>query len=147
MFRRQVEVVDMIGCDEADQIVNRVKELSARICPSCGCSGECEPVIAPSTVSTALIVQAQPPAHIELDKAGYFVIIPRPEKGDIVVEHYSYDNKMLWVIEGRDARSIYWTIIHNGWVTQLSHAAYLGKELTRAELSLKSGIKFIQDGA
>lgn len=82
-----------------------------------------------------------------MDKAGYFVIIPRADKGDIVVEHYSYDNKMLRIIEGRDARSICATIIQNGWVSQLGHAAYLGKELTRAEFSLKHGIKFVQDGA
>ena len=146
-FRRQVEVVDMIGCDDADLVVNRIKELSAKARPSCGCAGECEPVIAPSTISSVPIVPAQPPTHVELDKAGYFVIVPRVEKGDLVVEHYSYDNKMLRTIEGRHARSIYWTIIQNGWVSQLSHAAYLGKELTRAELSLQQGFKFVQDGA
>jgi tetrahydromethanopterin S-methyltransferase subunit A len=54
--------------------------------------------------------------------------------------------KLLRVIEGRDARSIYGTIIQSGWVSQLSHAAYLGKELTRAELSLKHGFNFVQDG-
>jgi tetrahydromethanopterin S-methyltransferase subunit A len=90
---------------------------------------------------------AEPPARVEMDKAGYFVIIPRGERGAIVVEHYSYDNKMLRTIEGCDARGIYSTIIQNGWVSQLSHAAYLGKELTRAELSLKHGFKFVQDGA
>jgi tetrahydromethanopterin S-methyltransferase subunit A len=51
------------------------------------------------------------------------------------------------VIEGQDARSIYWTIVKNGWVTQLSHAAYLGKELAKAELSIKMGFKYVQDGA
>lgn len=146
-FRRQVEVVDMIGCDDPDTIVNCVKELSAKTRTSCGCSSECEPVIAPAAVSDVPTIQAQPLARVELDKAGYFVIIPRAERGDIVVEHYSYDNKLLRNIEGRDARSIYWTIIQNGWVSQLSHAAYLGKELTRAELSLKHGFKFVQDGA
>lgn len=82
-----------------------------------------------------------------MDKAGYFVIIPQPEKGIIAAEHYSYDNRLLRVVEGRDARSIYWTIIENGWVTQLSHAAYLGRELAKAELSVKIGFKYVQDGA
>lgn len=35
----------------------------------------------------------------------------------------------------------------NGWVTQLGHAAYLGRELMRAAFSLKHGFRFIQDGA
>ncbi len=51
------------------------------------------------------------------------------------------------VIEGKDARSVYATIIANGWVTQLSHAAYLGKELARAEISLYRGVPYVQDGA
>jgi len=38
-------------------------------------------------------------------------------------------------------------IINNKWVTELSHAAYLGKELTKAELSITKGFKFVQDGA
>lgn len=146
-FRRQVEVVDMIGCDDVDLVINRIKDLPVAKPSSCGCSGEDEPVIPPASVSKAPIVRAQPPTRVEMDKAGYFVIIPREEKGDIIVEHYSYDNKMLQTIEGRDARSIYSTIVQHGWVSQLSHAAYLGKELTRAELSLKHGFKFVQDGA
>jgi tetrahydromethanopterin S-methyltransferase subunit A len=61
--------------------------------------------------------------------------------------HYSYDNRLLRVIEGKDARSVYWTIIENGWITQLSHAAYLGKELAKAEISIKSGLGYLQDAA
>lgn len=93
------------------------------------------------------IIQAKESIKAELDKVGYFVIIPQREKGILTGEHYSYDNKLLRVIEGRDARSIYWTLIENGWVTQLSHAAYLGKELAKAELSIKLGFKYVQDGA
>jgi len=42
---------------------------------------------------------------------------------------------------------IYWTIIENGWVCEMSHAAYLGKELTKAEMSMKLGFKYVQDKA
>ncbi|MGH8066185.1 MAG: DUF4346 domain-containing protein [Candidatus Entotheonellia bacterium] len=73
--------------------------------------------------------------------------IHQAEKGVISVEHYAYDNTLLHVIEGRNARAICSGIIHNGWVTELSHAAYLGKEWARAEFSLKYGFKYIQDGA
>lgn len=37
------------------------------------------------------------------DKAGYFVIIPRPQKGLISAEHDAYDNMLLYVIEGPSA--------------------------------------------
>jgi hypothetical protein len=93
------------------------------------------------------VVQAQESSRVEMDRAGYFVILPQPANGTIVVEHYAYDNRLLRVIEGRNARSIYSTLIANGWVTQLSHAAYLGKELARAESSVHLKSKYVQDGA
>ncbi len=145
-FRNQVNVVDLIGCEDVDTIVAKLKELAQKPQPTCGCSTCSQEVSAGAEVTTP-VVQAQDPTAIEMDKAGYFVILPQPEKQAIRVEHYAYDNRLLRVIEGTNARSIYWTIIESGWVTQLSHAAYLGKELTRAELSLVLAIKFVQDGA
>ena len=65
----------------------------------------------------------------------------------INIEYYAYDNSLLQVIEGTTAQAIYKMIIKNGWVTELSHAAYLGKELVKAELSLQYGFKYVQDGA
>jgi tetrahydromethanopterin S-methyltransferase subunit A len=63
------------------------------------------------------------------------------------VEHYAYDHTLLRTIEGKTARTLYTTIVRNGWVTDLGHAAYLGKELARAERSLREGTRFVQDGA
>jgi tetrahydromethanopterin S-methyltransferase subunit A len=92
-----------------------------------------------------VIATAPDPARIKLDKAGYFVI--QPQDGAILVEHYDYKDRLIRVIEGKDARTIYWTLINNGWVSKMDHAAYLGKELLRAELSLKHGFPFVQDAA
>ena len=86
----------------------------------------------PVAVWTIPVIQAEESAGVEMDKAGYFVIIPQPGKGLIVVEHYSYDHKLLRVIEGKDARNLYRILIQNGWVTQLSPAGYLGEELAKA---------------
>jgi tetrahydromethanopterin S-methyltransferase subunit A len=69
------------------------------------------------------------------------------DKGVISVEHYSPDNRLLRIIEGKDSADIYKKIIENHWITELSHAAYIGKELVRAELSMKFDFKYIQDGA
>ena len=84
---------------------------------------------------------------VVMDKAGYFVILPLADKGIIYVEHYGYDNTLLRVIEGATARALCKTIVANGWVSELNHAAYLGRELTKAELSLTHGLAFLQDGA
>jgi tetrahydromethanopterin S-methyltransferase subunit A len=145
-FRQQVQVVDMIGCVDAAQIAERVRELAQTATPACTCETGAEHTI-PVQLAAVETIQATEPARVVLDKAGYFVIMVQPERGIIIVEQYAYDNQLLRVIEGTTARSIYWTLIDHGWVTLLSHAAYLGKELAKAELSAALGYHYVQDGA
>ncbi len=95
----------------------------------------------------AKVIAAEPGDRVVMDKGGYFVILPLRDKNLINVEHYAYDDRLLRIIEGKNARALYATIIQNGWVTELSHAAYLGRELTKAELSLLHNLKYTQDGA
>jgi tetrahydromethanopterin S-methyltransferase subunit A len=142
-FRTQVRIVDMIGCEDAGLVARKVKALARKMHMPCGAREYARVVKPPVPVER---VEARRTAKVPLDKAGYFVILPVPAKGCLSVEHYANDNRLLRVIEGKDARSLYGTIIRNGWVSLLSHAAYLGKELQRAELSMKLGFKFIQDG-
>lgn len=144
-FRNQVEPVDMIGCTDVAAIHAKVNELAdapprtaeATFVPP-GATEQYEAV-------DRVIAKSVDPARIKLDKAGYFVI--NIEEGALLVEHYNYQNMLLRVIEGPDARSICLTIVSNGWVVQLDHAAYLGRQLAKAELSLGSGSEFLQDGA
>lgn len=145
-FKKQVQVIDLIGCEGVKVIASRIGALSERAGATCSCH-ECSGEGKPFEISTVPVIQARKKGNVQMDRSGYFVVIPRPEKGTILAEHYSYDNQLLRAIEGKDAASIYQTIIENGWVTQLSHAAYVGKELAKAELSLKLGFKYIQDGA
>lgn len=94
-----------------------------------------------------IIIATEPSEVVRLDQAGYFVILPLTDKGLISVEHYTYDNTLQRTVEGTNARSLYLTIISSGWVSELTHAAYLGKELAKAELALQHGFKYVQDGA
>jgi len=161
-FRKQVQITDMIRCEDTKSITNKIMELSSKAAPaqtvsSCGCSCECS--TQPSAKSAVSISLKKPVTvtpkitvkeygkQVKLDKAGYFVILPVKKERNILVEHYSYDNKLLRKIEGKNSRDIYFEIINNHWVTELSHAAYLGKELARAELSITKGFKYVQDGA
>lgn len=144
-FRQQVEPVDMIGCTDIPAIHARVAELaeaaggkpeSKKTSPkNLTGQGDVERVIATGT----------DPERIKLDKSGYFVI--NIEGDTLSVEHYDYKEKLIRVIEGPDARSIYLTIVRNGWVSKLDHAAYIGKELARAEWCIECGVDFVQDGA
>lgn len=145
-FRRQVRVINRIGLEDAREIAAEIPKIAERDSNHCGCQTFNSDAAVTSISKVHKIVAAEP-SKVEMDKAGYFVILPRMDKKIILVEHYDYENRLLRVIEGKTARSIYWSIIRNRWVSQLSHAAYLGKELARAELSLKMGFKYVQDGA
>jgi tetrahydromethanopterin S-methyltransferase subunit A len=144
-FRRQVEPVDMIGCTDVSAIQLRVTELArAAAAKPRPAAGPATGIAAPEPTERVNATGTDP-QRIKLDPAGYFVI---NIVGDtLVVEHFDYREKLIRVIEGRDARSIYLTLVRNGWVSKLDHAAYLGKELARAELSIRHGLGFVQDGA
>lgn len=140
-FRKQVQIVDMIGCEDVNRVLEEIKKLARTVGPA-----SIGPVQGP-VAHTVPTFQAQDQASVELDKAGYFVIIPDRSKRSITVEFYAYDHSLLGVVIGSQPKSIYFTIIEKGWITLLSHAAYLGKELARAEFSLEMGLKYTQDGA
>lgn len=146
-FRDQVQVVDLIGNVDAKPICERIElAASTRSEIICSCTKGGDQAQQP-LVEVPPVIQASAAKKAELDKAGYFVIIPRAAENIITVEHYTCDNTLLRTIEGHDAKSVYSTIIRNGWVSSLSHAAYLGKELSKAELSMQMGFKYVQDGA
>jgi dihydropteroate synthase-like protein len=85
------------------------------------------------------IANAKPmPAEIEYDPKGNFRI---GIEGDTIVA----------AINGRAVRGTRWqdvfyTIMKNGDVTLLDHASYLGRELYKAELAIRYGRSFEQDG-
>lgn len=152
-FRNQVRMIDLIGCECIECVSEKVAELrqlepAAPLSQvSCGCTdGTCQAASPQeSVIATDVVEEAGQP--VKLDKAGYFVILPIADRMMIHVEHYSYDNRLLHVLEGTSARSLYLKIIEQNWVSEMSHAAYLGKELAKAQLSLSFGIPYSQDAA
>jgi Tetrahydromethanopterin S-methyltransferase, subunit A/Domain of unknown function (DUF4346) len=117
-------------------------------------------VLAAKRPTTALSVQSQSgsqtASHVErlqaraaktlhLDKAGFFVVLPQAATGLIICEHYENSGRLAHVIEGRQAALIAATVIQEGLVTQLDHAAYLGRELAKAEIALQTGSHYEQD--
>jgi len=153
VFRQQIQVINLIDCecidcvqDKIAEVCNQVVELAPQSI-SCSCSdGSCNvSSLEIDEVPVVFIDETNKP--VKLDKAGYFVILPILERKVIHVEHYNYDNLLLHVIEGASARSLFLKIIEQNWVSEMSHAAYLGKELTKAEINLTFGIPYNQDGA
>ena len=87
------------------------------------------------------------PNRMELDSSGYFVIYIDRNREIISMEHFSVDGVLDIIIEGKRGSEIYSSAIEKGLLSRLDHAAYLGKELERAERSLKMGVEYIQDAA
>jgi tetrahydromethanopterin S-methyltransferase subunit A len=141
-LRRRVAFIDMLTCREASRITARVEKLlAAGAQPNAG-------FVTQTTDSGVPRVTLPRDTHYEsrADKAGRFKI--RLEEQSIAVEHLNgKENRLLRVIEGKTARDVCLALIRNGWVSKLDHAAYLGRELARAELALRSGRPFTQDSA
>ena len=98
-----------------------------------------------SVEEAAEVVPAEPDDGLELDEGGWFRIEVDREEGALVAVHYTEPGKPHLVVKGRDARDVYQTIFRRGLVRQYDHAAYLGKELMKAELALKLGRSYVQD--
>ncbi len=82
-----------------------------------------------------------------LDTEGMFRIIVDRNKENIVALHFAAlkADKPINIIKGKTAESVYGKIVEMGLVTKLDHAAYLGSELAKAEIALKTGKEYIQD--
>ncbi|BAZ23095.1 hypothetical protein NIES4073_39830 [Kalymmatonema gypsitolerans NIES-4073] len=109
--------------------------------------------------------------HIDLDPGGYFIIYLNREEGLIYAKHFTnvIDERGLavdpetgkvipargkverthtTVFSGRTAKELSVKIFEEQEpppVTQLNHAAYLGREFVRAEIALLTGQEYVQD--
>ena len=137
-FLAQVEPVSMIGEENPATVTEQIIACATR-----------DPGTYPSQAGTVSVerIRARPPQRLTLDKAGYFVVYPNARRQELMVEHYSNQGALDCVLEGSSPASLYSEAIERKLLTRLDHAAYLGRELARAEQSLKTGEPFVQDKA
>ena len=90
----------------------------------------------------------------KMDPKGYFLIGVDKKKKVIQVGYCKFTrlgnspiNDMIAIVEGKTAIEIVNTLIREKFISTLQHAADMGIELHKAELSLKYDIKYIQDKA
>ena len=140
-FREQIEPVDLIGITDVDKIMEKVEECWER---NPGAFGE---AMVSDVEKGVEKIAAEPhlPSEWIQDPAGFFVIHPDTEKGEIVAEHFDNEKKPLRVVTGRTAEDIYHLIVKLGLVSRHEHAAYLGRELAKAEQALKHNMEYEQD--
>ena len=80
-----------------------------------------------------------------MDPKGYFTIKIFPEEKLIKTRYYTADGKLQCVIESPKAMDIYNTVIKEGFVSTLQHAADMGAELMKAEVCMKLDKEYTQD--
>jgi dihydropteroate synthase-like protein len=95
------------------------------------------------------VIAAEKPDLTELDALGSFTIVVDRINGYVVALHYSLAKmeKPDKIIKGKTADAIYSKIIELGLVSREDHVAYLGSELAKAEIALRTGKEYIQDRA
>jgi tetrahydromethanopterin S-methyltransferase subunit A len=143
-FREQIEIVNLIGVTAISEIVQTVREVAKRRTAPISVQG---PLRSDQVATQVERLQAYAPNTLHLDKAGFFVVLPQPASGLIFCEHYENSGRLAHVIEGRKAALIAATVIQQNLVTLLDHAAYLGRELAKAEIALQTGSHYEQDAA
>ena len=102
---------------------------------------------APSDVSPVAIEAAKEPGKLVLDPAGYFVVYPDRIHQRLVLEHYSNKGVLDRMFSANTAVALYTSVVDAELISRLDHAAYLGRELARAEHALQSGDDYVQDRA
>lgn len=136
-FRRKIELVALVGESNVDRVSAAVSACAARD------PGPSEESPAEDAIPT---VTAREPTRLVLDPSGFLVVYPDAVRG-LVLEHYQKDGVLDCVIEGRTPSAVGTTAVERGLLSRLDHAVYLGRELARAEESLRSGKPYVQDRA
>ena len=137
-FRQNVQVVDLIGTNIAAKIAEAVRSCAARRL------GLAKPFSAQRAIPK---LQGYIPEKMTSDPNGYFVVYVDRGQKLLSIEHYANTGVLTTVIEGTTAAEVYLPCIERGLVSRLDHAAYLGRELTRAKEALASGGEYVQDAA
>src|ERR1700730_10690078 len=146
LFRQQIEEVNLIGVTDIEGILAAVRDCSQRPAQAFP-AGPAKAATREDALAAIEHIPAKAPKQLRLDRAGFFIVLPQPQKGLIICEHYENNGRLAHVIEGRQAALIASTVVERGFVTQLDHAAYLGRELAKAEAALSDGIMYEQDAA
>ncbi len=96
-------------------------------------------------IKEMIIAKYDPMKDWQQDKKGYFLIRLERKNKEIEVGFVSNKHVITKIIRGKNSEEIYNTLIKNKMVSNMNHAAYLGKELYKAELALRYGKKYVQD--
>lgn len=138
-FRKQIKTIDLIGCKDMEKIMNHISECEKNN------PGTFKEAVKVKEVED--IIANHDEREFVQDPLGFFTISIKPETKEIVCEHYTTKKEFHCRIIGKNAEEISATISRLGLVSRVDHAAYLGRELQKAEIALKKNLPYEQDDA
>ncbi len=87
-----------------------------------------------------------------MDPKGYFLIkidknnkLIRVGYCKIINDNINQDHEMICEVIGKTAIEIANTLIKEGFISSLQHAADMGIELNKAEIAMKNDLEYVQD--
>lgn len=144
-FRKQIKIVDLIGCEDIPAILAKASECEKNN------PGIFESKVEVKEVET-ILADYDPAKEWTADEKrdeGWFAISVDKDKQLIVAEYYigyGINSKLNCRIVGKTAEQIIGTIVKKSLIKGLYHAGYLGKELEKAEIALRKNIPYEQEG-
>lgn len=140
-FQAHFQVIDLIGEQDVDRILERAS--ACLVDPPIALP----PVTEPAAPGVPAVIRAEPdPAVVwTYDPCGFFLIHLDRGRGLLLLEHYGQDRRLLNRLEGETAAALSQTAVRLGLLSDLVHAAYLGRELAKAEAALRFDLHYQQD--
>lgn len=159
----------LIRANELEDAAAQLQQAAAaKKCWACGCLHGALDTIErvlpagqrPATLEAALAISRAQLTPVRYDCLGCDVCFPAVAvnaihgscyvdrlRQQLSLEHYRNDKVLDAVVEGPTAAEVYTPAIERGLLSRLDHAAYVGRELARAEHALRAGEPYVQDGA
>ncbi len=147
-FRERITLVDEIGTQDVDRISSLVAAYLPR---GASADSTAESILTPTVLTPrqsapkVVVARAQERREWVHDPEGFFVILLDRGAGAIVCEHYTHDGVHDESIRGPRAADVANTAVRRGLLSRLDHAAYLGRELAKAEVTLTLNLPYTQD--
>jgi tetrahydromethanopterin S-methyltransferase subunit A len=140
-FRQQVTLINAIDETNPDIVFEHFQNcLSQNAEPFTPFDGA-----EPMTQAAVVTLSGWLPEKLQCDKSGYFIIRLERDTQVLVLEHYQTNGVLSTIIQGKTGPEVYHPAVECGLVSRLDHAAYLGRELQRAEWAMQAGEEYIQD--
>ncbi len=98
-------------------------------------------------VQAPVIEATENEGQLLLDTKGAFrIAVDRQQEAIVAVHYASLDmEKPDAVIKGKSAEAVYKQIVERELISKVDHAAYVGCELAKAEIALRTGKEYLQD--